>query len=78
MEKAARVCGAGKRDTLKPIGVEAATSDGNKARRILSALCGVQIPAASTKAPSCWSRGAVQIKQTIRGHCVSVATRGIW
>lgn len=48
MEKAARVCGAGKRGTLKPIGLEAATSDGNKARRILSAPCGVQIPAAST------------------------------
>ena len=59
MEKAARVCGAGKRDTLKPIGVEAATSDGNKARRILSAPRGVQILAASTKAPFCWSRGAV-------------------
>lgn len=58
MEKSARVCGAGKRDTLKPIGVEVATSDGNKARRILSAPCGVQIPAASTKAPFCGSRGA--------------------
>ena len=58
MEKAARVCGAGKRDTLKPIGVEEATSDGNKARRILSAPCGVQIPAASIKAPSCGFRGA--------------------
>lgn len=58
MEKAARVCGAGKRGTLKPIGVEVATSDGNKARRILPAPCGVQIPAASTKAPFCGSRGA--------------------
>lgn len=58
MEKAARVCGAGKRDTLKPIEVQAATSDGNKARRILPTPCGVRILAASTKAPSCGFCGA--------------------
>lgn len=51
MEKAARVCGAGKRGTLKPIEVQAATSDGNKARRILSAPCGVRIPPHPPKRP---------------------------